>query len=561
MSRLRLLLSALVISVLITALSLLPAKPRALTVASTRSAPVRGVMHVHSRRSDGTGTVDQIAAAAARAGLSFVIFTDHGDVSREIEPPSYRSGVLCINAVEISTTGGHVIALGLTKSPYPLGGEPRDVVEDIARLGGMSIAAHPTSSKPALQWRDWALPIDGLEWLNGDSEWRDERAASLGRALLTYPFRQPGTLATLLDRPNEALQHWDALSAERSVVGVAGSDAHARIGWSSEGDPYQPRLAVHVPAYEEVFRTFSISTPGITLGGDAAVDANAVLDAIRRGHVFSSIDALAGPPIVSFTAEGGGVEAQLGDSLRATAQFAFHLDSNAPSDAQIALLRNGQRVAGASGARLEYSSSEPGAYRVEIQLANAPGTPPIPWVVTNPIYVRPKPDRPISQPDSGAFTSRYQDGPADGWRVEKSADSQGVMNVVPTIGGTQVTFRFGLGGNEGENPFVGLVMPAGAISGADRIAFSATASRPMRVSVQLRTPAGSSDERWQRSIYLDENPRHVVVRFAEMTPVGTASITHPAIDRVSDVLWVVDTVNARPGSNGQIWLDDVRYGR
>jgi hypothetical protein len=46
-----------------------------------------------------------------------------------------------------------------------------------------------------------------------------------------------------------------------------------------------------------------------------------------------------------------------------------------------------------------------------------------------------------------------------------------------------------------------------------------------------------------------------------MTPVGTASIPHPAIDRVSDVLWVVDTVNARPGSNGQIWLDDVRYGR
>jgi hypothetical protein len=145
--------------------------------------------------------------------------------------------------------------------------------------------------------------------------------------------------------------------------------------------------------------------------------------------------------------------------------------------------------------------------------------------------------------------------------VEKSGDSQGAMNVVPTIGGTQVTFRFGLGGNEGDNPFVGLVMPAGAISSADRIAFNATASRPMRVSVQLRTPDGSSGERWQRSIYLDENPRRLVVRFAEMTPVGTASSAHPTIDRVSDVLWVIDTVNARPGSNGQVWLDDVKYGR
>ena len=40
---------------------------------------VRGAYHVHSSRSDGTGTVDEIAAAAARAGLQFVIITDHGN--------------------------------------------------------------------------------------------------------------------------------------------------------------------------------------------------------------------------------------------------------------------------------------------------------------------------------------------------------------------------------------------------------------------------------------------------------------------------------------------------
>jgi len=37
---------------------------------------VPGAYHVHTTRSDGTGTADQVAAAAARAGLRFVIFTD-----------------------------------------------------------------------------------------------------------------------------------------------------------------------------------------------------------------------------------------------------------------------------------------------------------------------------------------------------------------------------------------------------------------------------------------------------------------------------------------------------
>ena len=55
---------------------------------------VFGAYHVHSARSDGSGTPDEIAAAAARAGLRFVILTDHGDATRAPDPPAYRHGVL-----------------------------------------------------------------------------------------------------------------------------------------------------------------------------------------------------------------------------------------------------------------------------------------------------------------------------------------------------------------------------------------------------------------------------------------------------------------------------------
>ncbi|MCY3846760.1 MAG: PHP domain-containing protein, partial [Acidobacteria bacterium] len=114
---------------------------------------VRGALHVHSVWSDGSGTVPEIAAAAHRAGLDFVVLTDHGDGTRPPAPPAYRSGVLCLDGVEISTDGGHYMALGLPQAPYPLGGDAAGVVEDVARLGGFGIVAHPASPKPELAWR------------------------------------------------------------------------------------------------------------------------------------------------------------------------------------------------------------------------------------------------------------------------------------------------------------------------------------------------------------------------------------------------------------------------
>ena len=43
---------------------------------------VAGVLHVHTNRSDGYGSPQDAAAAASRAGLKFIILTDHGDATR-----------------------------------------------------------------------------------------------------------------------------------------------------------------------------------------------------------------------------------------------------------------------------------------------------------------------------------------------------------------------------------------------------------------------------------------------------------------------------------------------
>src|SRR5579872_4314772 len=146
--------------------------PPRLALSPYNDGTVAGVLHIHTNRSDGLGSPADVAAAAARAGLKFVVFTDHGDATRPPDPPAYRSGVLCMDGVEISTVGGHYVALDMGAAPYPLGGEARDVVADVKRLGGFGIAAHPDSPKPELQWRDWAAPFDGVELLNPDTSWR-----------------------------------------------------------------------------------------------------------------------------------------------------------------------------------------------------------------------------------------------------------------------------------------------------------------------------------------------------------------------------------------------------
>ena len=225
---------------------------------------VRGAIHVHTTVSDGAGTPDEVARAAARAGLDFVVLTDHGDGTRLPTPPRYVDGVLLIDAVEISTTGGHYIALGLGQAPYRLAGEPRDVIEDVTRLGGFGIAAHPDSPKSELAWREWQAPFDGLEWLNADSAWRDEPRGALARAMVSYWLRRPEVIASLLDRPATTLARWDALTRRRAVVGMAGHDAHARMGPRGDWEPGDGGYSLRLPSYEATFRAFSLSLDAAT---------------------------------------------------------------------------------------------------------------------------------------------------------------------------------------------------------------------------------------------------------------------------------------------------------
>jgi hypothetical protein len=539
--------------------SLIPASPVVLAPAASR--PIRGALHVHTRRSDGTGTVDEVAAAARRAGLQFVVFTDHGDGTRGFDVPVYRNGVLCIDALEISTNSGHVVAVGLPQTPFPLGGEAADVIEDVRRMGGVAIAAHPDSAQEALRWTDWMVPFDGVEWLNADSQWRDEDWQTLGRSLLTYPFRRAATLATLLDRPDELLARWDTLLRDRPVVAVAAADAHARLGPGE--DPYGRSLSLHVPSYEQLFRTLSVSIPDREMHGDAAEDARIVLEAIRGGRLYSSIDALATPAIFSFTATSGPHSANMGERLTPSGPVMLRIRVNAPEGSSIRLLSDGETVAKGGPTTLDHEApSEPAVYRVEVDVPRSPGVPPVPWIVSNPIYVgaRPAEDAPTKPVPISESTAVYTDGPATNWRIEKSVRSEGDIGVVRSVGGTQLLLRYGLGGTLSESPYVAAVVATGSsLARFNGVMFTGNSMMPMRLRFQVRA-SGDGDRRWGRSVYLDDMMRTISIRFDEMLPLGTAT-GRPVLEDIRDLLFVVDTVNTKQGASGQVLLDEIRYFR
>ena len=164
--------------------------------------------------------------------------------------------MLLIEAVEVGTWGGHYVAIGAAPAPYPLGGEPRAVAEDVRRLGGLGIAAHPGSPKEDLRWRDWDARLDGVEWLNADSAWRGQ-SARLWRTALGYPWRPAAALTALVERPAFELEQWDRLAARQSAVGLAAHDAHARLGLRGVGEPYDGWVALKVPDYAPLFASFT----------------------------------------------------------------------------------------------------------------------------------------------------------------------------------------------------------------------------------------------------------------------------------------------------------------
>ncbi len=179
----------------------------------------RADLHIHTVASDGTAAVTAVLDRAVKLGLDVIAITDHERIDAALAGQAIALGrglpLEVIVGEEVTTLGGHLLALGLT-TPVRSYRSLRSTIAEVHGQGALAIPAHPLVPYPLcaqafvlrrLLDDDEAVHPDALETFN---------PTSLGRPRHATVVRFAGT---------------------HGLAQIGNSDAHALdavgIGWTS----------------------------------------------------------------------------------------------------------------------------------------------------------------------------------------------------------------------------------------------------------------------------------------------------------------------------------------
>jgi hypothetical protein len=350
-------------------------------------AEYTAVVHVHSSYShDGRGSVEEIAAAAARAGVRVVLLTDHNTLAPLHEgKEGWHGPTLVLVGAEITTGSGYLLLFD-PRPDLPVrarGFALDDLLARYREAGSLVLLAHP--EHPRLGWRgDWPS-VDGVEVVDVFDQ---VVAAPLSRqlmGLLAYPVNPVMAVLSVVHWPRPVFTQWDRMARERPTLGVLALDAHGGIEVTDE-------TAVLFPSHETAFRIgqlhFVTRDP---LAGDRG-DRPRVYRAMRAGQFYNAFDGLAPAAGFRFLARRESEVALMGATLEGPGWI---LEVRVPpvGDTVVRVVRDGAVVHEGSGQQaVRVPASTPGVYRVEVDLAvnlfPISTVRRMPWIFSNAIYVR-----------------------------------------------------------------------------------------------------------------------------------------------------------------------------
>ncbi len=343
---------------------------------------VTGVIHCHSTYSDGMETIPVIADAANRAGLDFLIMTDHDTLTPLAEVGEQWFGdTLLLIGCEISPRHNHYLSYGIT-SPISPHLPPAQYTAAVASQGGIGFLAHPhESGSPFLgqnsySWEDWSVTAyTGLEIWNFFSEWVGscQGLFSTLRAVLNWKRSIQAPLPVTLAK-------WDDLGRTRRVTGIGGMDAHGvklRV--------FGRDLVLHpyLKAFRRVRTHLLLPEP---FRRELETDRRLVMTALREGSCFFANHDHGDPAGFTFLGRTEdrwltmGQEAPLGST--GSVHFSVRVPWLSRNRPLLRLLKDGQAIAETVDCDLQATDQGPGVYRVEVW-RNGRG-----WIFSNPIYLR-----------------------------------------------------------------------------------------------------------------------------------------------------------------------------
>jgi len=342
-----------------------------------------GAIHIHSKYSDGSGDVKEIAQIAAESGLDFAILTDHNTLRALKEGfEGWYGKTLLLVGCEINDkeNKNHLIALGInntisTRLPAA------EIVRRVAEADGLGFIAHPNEKRssmkehPPYPWTEWNIKdFTGIEIWNHMSEWMEGLTEENKYQYFIHPLKS-------IKAPlPETLKLWDQLSLERKIVGIGGIDAHAHkvnlLGFFEvEVFPYKvlfKSIRTHVLSYEKLDKAKDKKDPQKA--------KHILLDALRNGRCFVSNFYHGDASGFRFFAENGKTLHQMGDEVHLSKKTKFKVLLPSTT-AEIKLIRNGELYDTIKNIDAEFHIKEKGIYRVEVYLdQNA-------WIFSNHIRV------------------------------------------------------------------------------------------------------------------------------------------------------------------------------
>lgn len=375
----------------------------------------RANLHVHSAFShDSRGQIDDIVAAAHRAGTQVLMFSEHPADHYDFFADGHsglRDGVLLIPGAEMR---GFLCYPTLSLKGLD-GGTNQEFTDLVCGRNGRMFICH-------LEERmDWQLAgITGTEIYNTHADFKDEKelVKTLRDPLWLFKtaplFRQypQAAYSALLDYPADYLRRYDELCRIAPHTGVAGNDAHQNVGlrivWNSDGNvvvqdaleeplltlnadenpiaraltagkrPGDELFALRIDPYECALRHV-----GTHLLMRELTQAE-VWEALADGRAYVAFDWLCDATGFDFAAIAEDRRSEMGSQIDLT--DGLTLRAAAPHPGHWRLVHNGETAVTFEGDTLEFPVCEPGVYRLEVSLDVAGETKP--WILSNPIYIR-----------------------------------------------------------------------------------------------------------------------------------------------------------------------------
>jgi hypothetical protein len=389
-----------------------------------RSGPLREIranLHVHSELShDSIGKIEEVVAAAKRAGTEALLFTEHPSKEKDFFLEGHQGmldGVLLIPGAEMK---GMLVYPTLSLRPFE-NLEPQDLTQVVRTRGGHVFLSH-------LEERmDWELRgLTGVEIYNTHADFKKQKRLVEAmknplwllktRALFErYPQE---AFSALQDYPADYLKRWDELCQQAPHTGVAANDAHQNVGVRLRLGA-NDRVIVEDPLGEELLQLQRIllapilSIPEDAKEGDILfslqldpyenslrhagthllvtdLTREAVWESLEAGRVFVAFDWLADArgfdvAVLEDAAAPEPVRHEMGSRLDWKPELV--LTGRAPLPTQWRWFRNGNEVGRSEGDTFQQPITEPGVYRVEAWLAV--GDEPHIWILSNPFYIAP----------------------------------------------------------------------------------------------------------------------------------------------------------------------------